>query len=311
MDESLAPLGRLRRELVARQGGDEVGRELDGIHELALRRPGMLAAALDRHLQLARRERLDLELADARAVERVGGLGPERLDVEVVGAAPDLLVDRERDPHRGPRLVRAAEVRDGGHDLGDAGLVVGAEQRRAVARDDVVADARRERRLLGRIEHLARVARAARSARRRSPRGRSASPRRRATRGVVSTWAIRPITGAPGVPGNGREHVAVLVQLDVGEPDLPQLRRRGGARGRAAWRCSDRSSLPRPPGCRCGRSGGTARARPSASSAASGESMRDASQGRRGDGRGPRPSRSRAAGTRPGCARSASGCSTR
>ena len=87
MDESLAALGRLRRELVAGKRGDEVRGELDRVHELALRRPRMLSAPLDVHLQLARRERLDLDLADPRAVERVGGLGAERLDVEVVGAA--------------------------------------------------------------------------------------------------------------------------------------------------------------------------------------------------------------------------------
>ena len=47
MDEPLAPLGRLGREGVARQRGDEVGRELDRVHELALRRARMLAAPLD------------------------------------------------------------------------------------------------------------------------------------------------------------------------------------------------------------------------------------------------------------------------
>ena len=62
------------------------------------------------------------------------------------------------DAHGRARRGVAGEVGDRGHDLGDARLVVGAEQRRAVARDDVVADARREVRQLGRVEHLARVA---------------------------------------------------------------------------------------------------------------------------------------------------------
>ena len=53
-------------------------------------RPSMM------HLQLPGGEGLDLDLADSRPVEGVGGLGAERLDVEVVGAPPDLLVDRER-----------------------------------------------------------------------------------------------------------------------------------------------------------------------------------------------------------------------
>ena len=77
---------------------------------------------------LVRRERLDLELTDPGAVERVRRFGSELLEIEVVGSAPDLLVDGERNAHRGPRLGCADEVGDGSHDLGDAGLVVRAEQ---------------------------------------------------------------------------------------------------------------------------------------------------------------------------------------
>ena len=52
----------------------------------------------------------------------------------MVGAARDLLVDREADADRRVlELGMAFEVGDRGHDLGHAGLVVGAEQRRAVA----------------------------------------------------------------------------------------------------------------------------------------------------------------------------------
>ena len=40
------------------------------------------------------------------------------------------------------------------HDLGEAGLVVGAQQRGAVRRDDVVADLVGERRMLGGADHL-------------------------------------------------------------------------------------------------------------------------------------------------------------
>ena len=189
----------------------------------------------------------------------------------MVGAAADLLVDRERDPHRRARLGRVTEVRDGGHDLRHAGLVVGAEQRRAVARDDVVADARGERRLLGRDRAPGSGRRAGRSARRRSPRGRSGRRPAPGDSGVVSTWAISPITGAPGVPGQRREHVAVLVQLDVGEADLAQLVDEQAREVELLRGARDRSTRPPPPGCRSGRSGGSARARPSASSAASGE----------------------------------------
>ena len=62
--------------------------------------------------------------------------------------------------------------------------------------------------------------------------------------GLVSTWAISPTTGASGtVPAKRREHVAVLGELDVLEADLPQLRRRASARGRAASACSGRSPV--------------------------------------------------------------------
>ena len=52
------------------------------------------------------------------------------------------------------------------HDLGEAGLVVGAEQRGAVGGDDVVADLVGERRMFGDADHLGRDRRAARCRRR-------------------------------------------------------------------------------------------------------------------------------------------------
>ena len=195
------------------------------------------------HLQLAGRERLDLELADTRAVERVGGLGAERLDVEVVGAAAHLLVDRERDAHRRARLGRAAEVRDGRHDLRHAGLVVGSEQRRAVARDDVVPDARRERRLLGRVEHLARVARAARSARRRSPRARSGRRRRPATPASCRRGRSARSRALPACRAASRSRSRTRSARHRRARSLA-ARPRGCARGRAASRCSGYVEAP-------------------------------------------------------------------
>ena len=76
----------------------------------------------------------------------------------------------------------AREVGDRGHDLRDPGLVVGAEERRPVARDDVVADARGERGQHRRDRAPAAGRRGARSARRPRPRGRSARRPRRSRR---------------------------------------------------------------------------------------------------------------------------------
>ena len=107
VDVPLAPLGRLGRERVPREGGDHVREQLDRVHEPALRRARVDADALDREPELVGGERLDLELAEPRAVERVGEVGAEGVEVEVVGALADLLVDRERDARRGARRVVA------------------------------------------------------------------------------------------------------------------------------------------------------------------------------------------------------------
>jgi len=105
-------------------------------------------------------EGLELDLAQRPAVDGVGKLGAELLDVELVGAAPDLLVGCEPD-HEVAVLdlgVLDQDV-DGGHDLGAPGLVVGAEERRPVGRYDVHADvATLEVGVLGGEDDLRRVA---------------------------------------------------------------------------------------------------------------------------------------------------------
>ena len=59
----------------------------------------------------------------------------------MVGAVADLLVGREADADGRMRdLGVRLQVGDRGHDLGHARLVVGAEERRPVRGDDVVAD---------------------------------------------------------------------------------------------------------------------------------------------------------------------------
>ena len=55
---------------------------------------------------LLRGERLDLERADTRAVERVGQVGPELVEIEEVGASAGLLVDGEADANRRARASR-------------------------------------------------------------------------------------------------------------------------------------------------------------------------------------------------------------
>ena len=146
MDEPLASLGRLGRAVVLRQPLDDAARaSLIAFTIFPFDVPGMDAVPFDPDPHLGGGERLVVDAADLGAVERVREVGAELLDVEVVDAAADLLVDGEADADRRVLdLGMRREVRDRAHDLGDAGLVVGAEQRRAVRRDDVVA--RRARR---------------------------------------------------------------------------------------------------------------------------------------------------------------------
>ena len=86
----------------------------------------MDAVALDADAELRRRESLLVDLPHLRAVERVGEVRAELLDVEMFHPPADLLVDGEADTDRRVldlRMLR--EVRDGRHDLGHARFVVG------------------------------------------------------------------------------------------------------------------------------------------------------------------------------------------
>ncbi len=158
MHVPLVASGRLRREAVGRQAADEVGGDLDGVDHPSLGIAGMGVEALEGHRHRVGAEALDLELAARLAVHRVGAVGAELRDVEVLRAATDLLVGGEADPDRAVRDLRVAHqpVRRG-HHLGDAGLVVGAEQRRAGGGDDRAPDLLGERRVVGEAEDGGRI----------------------------------------------------------------------------------------------------------------------------------------------------------
>ena len=180
----------------------------------------------------------------------------------MVRALADLLVDREGDPGGGARRVVADELRDGGHDRRHARLVVRAQQRRPVARDEVVPEPVGERGHLGGIEDLRRVARKAdRLARPGAVDDRpDARPRRVGGRVDVRDQPDR--RGVGHRAGQRREDVARLGQLDVLDTERVGARRPGVARGRAASPSTGRSASRPPTGCRSRRSGGTARAAP-------------------------------------------------
>ena len=158
--ESLALLGRLGREPILGQPLEKRARELQRVHELPLRGARMDAVPLDPDADLRGREVLVVDAPDLGAVERVGEVGPVFLEVEMLDAASYFLVDGEADP-KGCMLDLGMfrEVRNGRHDLGDARLVVGAEKRRPVGRDEIVPDLLGEERTLGGAQHLAPIAR--------------------------------------------------------------------------------------------------------------------------------------------------------
>ena len=249
MDVAFAILGCFGREAIPRQRRDELSGELDRVHELALRGSRVHRDAANRHPDRLGRERLDLELSEPRSVERVRDVCAELLEIEVLGAKAHLFVNGERDAKRRPRQLRmAGEVGDCSHDLGDAGLVVRAEQRRSVARHEVVSHTLRELRQLVRVEHLARVA----GKRDRQPFPGLVHDRSDAVGGDVGSRVDvcdEPHDGRVGRAGQGREHGRARRQLGVGETDLGALPPAGG-RVRAASRCSGGAMHDRRPACR-------------------------------------------------------------
>ena len=140
----------------------------------------------------------------------------------MVDAPADLLVDGEADAQRRVLdLWMRDEVRDGAHDLGHACFVVGAEQRRAVRRDDVVSDACREDRVFARAQHLVRVA---------GQHDVAAVPALHDLRlDIRAGFVLARVhvgnepDGRARAAGHRREDVSVLRQLDVVETELAQL----------------------------------------------------------------------------------------
>ena len=140
MKEALASLGGFRR-LVPGQPVDDRRGDLDGILHAALGIACVDGDAADRDLDAVGGEGFGLDRSGRASVHGVADIGAELCKVDLVDPAADLLVGGEQQPDR---AVADIGVLDqdlrGGHDFGDARLVVGAEQRRAVGRDDIVAD---------------------------------------------------------------------------------------------------------------------------------------------------------------------------
>ena len=139
VEEALVALGVLGR-LGRRKHSGKLHGDARGVAHPVLRAARVDAPAVHDDGRGRRVEVFILDGADRAAVHGVGEIRAEAGNVEAVRAAADLLVRREADrdlPVRDGRVREQALAR--GQDLGDAGLVVRAEQRVAVGDDQGLA----------------------------------------------------------------------------------------------------------------------------------------------------------------------------
>ena len=261
MQKAFLALGGFRRAGVLWQAIDDGGGDLDRVLHLALGKAGMGADAFDGDGGAVGRKRLVLDIPRGFAVHRVGEIGAELFQVDLVDAAADLLVGREQDLDRAVLDLRVLnqELRRI-HDLGEAGLVVGAQQRGAIGRDDVVADLVGERGMIGGADHLGRVGRQHDVAAAIIPHdlrldvlagaiGRSVHMRAEADHRHFFV----------GIRRDGRVDIAVFVEMGVAQSPSPAIRQQAGGPGLFASRWKGRWVTPDPTGCRSRHSAGSAR----------------------------------------------------
>lgn len=100
-----------------------------------------------------------LDGAGGLAIERIGEAGAQLFEIDLVDAATDFLVGGEQQTDLA--VADGAILHEdfgGGDDFGNAGLVVGAQQRRTIRGDDVVADLVGQFRVLGHLDDAAGIA---------------------------------------------------------------------------------------------------------------------------------------------------------
>src|SRR5688572_22983513 len=105
-------------------------------------------------------ESLDIDFARAAAVERVTDVRSELFQIDMVDAMADFFVAGKENANGAVQELRMLdEMMSELHDDGDAGLVVGAEQRGAIGGDDRFADEALQLRVVGDPNRFGRVAR--------------------------------------------------------------------------------------------------------------------------------------------------------
>jgi len=166
-----------------------------------------------------------LDIAGGLTVDRVGEIGAELFQVNLVDAAADFLVRGEQDPDRAVldmRIAKHEQCRI--HDFGDARLVVGAEQRGAVGGDDVAPDLIGERGVVCRTNDLCRIGGQHDIATAVVPHDLRLDIGAGAVgRGVHVGTEANDRDPLIGIGGDRRVDVAVLVEMGIGKPHLPKL----------------------------------------------------------------------------------------
>ncbi len=101
----------------------------------------MHVAALERYAGHGSVEILVFQFSDFASVHGVGPVGAEKRYVKLVRALADFLIGVESDADFAVLYLGVLfQIGHSRYNFGDAGLVVGAEKRRAVGHDQILAD---------------------------------------------------------------------------------------------------------------------------------------------------------------------------
>ena len=138
VEEALKALGVLGHLFGGQGGGELHGNGLGVLHQV-LGAAGMHREAVHGDHRVGGIEVLVLQLAHVAAVHRVGELCAETVHVKEVGALAHLFVRGEADAELAVGDVLLLNTLHCGHNLGDAGLVVRAQQSGAVGGDQGLA----------------------------------------------------------------------------------------------------------------------------------------------------------------------------
>ena len=154
VEEALAALGVLGTG-ESGQSGMELHGHILGVDHGILGAAGVDAETVNGHNSRGGVEVLIADLAGVLAVDGVGVGGAEALDIKQAGTLADLLVGGKADAQLAVGALLGNNALQHRHDLGHTGLVVGAQQGRAVGGDESLTLHLGQERELGGVQHSA------------------------------------------------------------------------------------------------------------------------------------------------------------